>query len=177
MNCVLSTSYDNTVCFFDISQDGKVNTRYRYYFHYTCDAICICPKHQSIIIAERNQDYINYISIETQEKIEVPINHDCGDQHVSFCITDLQLMHDEDYIIALTDKGNIIVYPYGENTHLQEIHAGSMLSDSYYNGCIAIDDIEKNIIAICADNKIRVFSLYSGKEVQQMEGHKKTVEI
>lgn len=172
---ILSTSYDNTVCLSEISSAGTLTMKNRYYFRYTCDAITFCPKHNSIIIAERNQPYINYISLADQEKTEVPINHIGSDQHVSFCITDLQLMHDEEYVVALTDKGNIIVYKYGNHLHLQVIHGGSMLSDSYYNGCIAIDDREKNIISICADHSVRVFSMYTGKEIQCVEGHTKTV--
>lgn len=174
---ILSTSYDNTVCLASVSLEGVIDVENRYYFRYTCDAICFCPKHKSILIAERNQPYLNYISMETQERTEVPINHIASDQHVSFCITDIQLMHDEEYVVTLTDKGMIVIYKYGENTHIQEIHGGSMLSDSYYNGCIAIDDREKNIISICADNGIRVYSMYSGKEVKCLTGHTKTVRM
>ena len=84
-------------------------------------------------------------------------------------------MKDEEYVVVLTDKGNIIVFKYGDHHHIQTIHAGSMLSDSYYNGRIAIDDKEKNVISICNDNTIRVFSLYSGKEIKQLKGHSSTV--
>lgn len=174
---ILSTSYDNTVCLSTVSLEGVIDVENRYYFRYTCDGICFCPKHRSLIIAERNQPYLNYISIETQERTEVPINHIASDQHVSFCITDIQLMHDEEYVVTLTDKGMIVIYKYGENAHIQEIHGGSMLSDSYYNGCIAVDDREKNVISICADNAIRVYSMYSGKEVKCLTGHTKTVRI
>lgn len=175
MAMILTNSYDNTVCLSSVSAEGVITVKNRYYFRYTCDAMTFCPKHRSIIICERNQHYINYIQIDSQEKNEVPINHIAGDFHVSFCITDLQLIHDEEYVLALTDKGNIIVYKYGENLHIQVIHGGSMLSDSYYNGCIAVDDREKNVISICADNTVKVFSMYSGKEIQQLTGHTKTV--
>ena len=175
LNAVLSTSYDNTVDLFHIDKMGAITEKARYYFKYTCDGIVFSPKHHSIIIAERNQPFMTYINLDTQEKAEVSINNHEWDLHVSFCIVDLCLMHDDDYVIALTDKGRVIVYGYGKNTHIQVIYDGSMLSDSYYNGVVTVDREEKHVLTICPDFCIRVFSLYSGKEVAVLKGHSKTI--
>lgn len=175
LNAVLSTSYDNTVALFSVDKLGTITEKARYYFKYTCDGIVFSPKHHSIIIAERNQPFITYINLDTQEKTEVSINNHEWDLHVSFCITDMCLMHDEDYVITLTDKGRIIIFSYGRNTHIQVIYEGSMLSDSYYNGVVSVDREEKHVLTICPDYCIHVFSLYSGKEVAVLKGHSKTI--
>ena len=73
-NLLLSTSYDNTVCLCSVAETGILSVMSRYYFKYTCDGIAFSPKHNSILIAERNMPFINYISMETQEKKEISIN-------------------------------------------------------------------------------------------------------
>ena len=175
LDAVLSTSYDNTVALFNVDKLGTITEKARYYFKYTCDGIAFSPKHRSIIIAERNQPFMTYINLDTQEKTEVSINNHDWDLHVSFCIIDLCLMHDEDYVVALTDKGRVIIFGYGKNTHIQVIYDGSMLSDSYYNGVVVVDREENHVLTICPDYCIHVFSLYSGKEVAVLKGHSKTI--
>lgn len=173
---VLSTSYDNTVSLFSIAEvDGSVKEKARYYFKYCCDGIAFSEKHNAIILAERNQPFMTYIDISSQKKTEVSINHHEWDPHVSFCVTDLCWLHDEEYLLALTDKGNVVIYSYGNNSHISVIYAGSMLVDSYYNGIVAVDRDEKHVLTICPDNCIRVFSLYTGKEVAVLKGHTKTI--
>lgn len=119
--------------------------------------------------------FINYISLETQEKKEVSINQHEWDAHVSFCVTDIALFRDDDYVVALTDKGNAIVYEYGRNEHVQTVYGGSMLSDSYYNGCVAVDSSERFVLTMGCDHSVHVFSLYTGKEVTCVKGHTSTV--
>ncbi|CBK19623.2 uncharacterized protein [Blastocystis hominis] len=111
LNIVLSTSYDNTVAVWDIKEDGALHEVSRYYFKYTVDGIAIAPSHHTIILAERNQPFLTYIDWRTQAKKEVSINQHEWDMHVSFCITDCVLMGDERYVVALTDKSNVIVFP------------------------------------------------------------------
>ena len=173
---ILSTSYDNTVSLFTIAEsDGTIQEKARYYFKYCCDGILFSEKHNSIILAERNQPFMTYIDLSTQQKTEVSINNHEWDSHVSFCITDFCWLHGEDYLLALTDKGNVIVYSYGNNKHIAVIYAGSMLVDSYYNGVVTVDKSEKHVITICPDNTIRIFSLYTGKEMTVLKGHTKTI--
>ena len=175
LGLVASTSYDNTVSLFALNADGTVKEKSRFYFKYTCDGIAFCPKHNAFIVSERNQPFMNYIDLDTQEKREVSINNHEWDSHVSFCITDLLPLHDEDYLLALTDKGNVVVYSYGRNAHVMVVYSGSMLSDSYYNGVLVADREEKCVFTICPDNTIRVYSLYTGKEVSVLKGHSKTI--
>lgn len=78
-------------------------------------------------------------------------------------------------MIALTDKGNAIIYEYEGNEHIQSLYGGSMLSDSYYNGCVSIDSNEKFALTMGCDHAIHVFSLYTGKEVLLLKGHSNTV--
>ena len=172
---MLSTSYDNTVAVWELKEGGALHELSRYYFKYTVDGIAIAPSHHTIILAERNQPFLTYIDWTTQAKKEVSINQHDWDLHVSFCITDCALMGDERYVVALTDKSNVIVFPYERNEHVQSLYVSSMLSDSYYMGSIALDAREQNAILTCSDNTIRVFSLYSGKEVQVLKGHSKLV--
>lgn len=158
-----------------VAENGSISVISRYYFKYTCDGIAFSPKHNSILIAERNMPFINYISLETQEKKEVSINQHEWDAHVSFCVTDIALFRDDDYVVALTDKGNAIVYEYGRNEHVQTVYGGSMLSDSYYNGCVAVDSSERFVLTMGCDHSVHVFSLYTGKEVTCVKGHTSTV--
>ena len=174
-NLLLSTSYDNTVCLCSVTETGILSVMSRYYFKYTCDGIAFSPKHNSVLIAERNMPFINYISMETQEKKEISINQHEWDTHVSFCVTDIALFHDDEYVIALTDKGNAIIYEYEGNEHIQSLYGGSMLSDSYYNGCVSVDSNEKFALTMGCDHAIHVFSLYTGKEVLLLKGHSNTV--
>lgn len=147
----------------------------RYYFKYTVDGIAIAPSHHTILLAERNQPFLTYINWTTQEKKEVSINQHDWDLHVSFCVTDIALMGDERYVVVLTDKSNVIVFPYERNEHVQSLFVSSMFSDSYYMGSISLDAREQNVILTCSDHTIRVFSLYSGKEVDVLQGHSKLI--
>ena len=172
---VLSTSYDNTVGVWDVKGDGSLNEHFRYYFEYTVDGIALAPKHNAIILAERNKPYITYVDLATQTRKEVSINRHDWDLHVSFCIIDMVLMSDEKYVVCLTDKSNVVVFPYGSNEHVQNLYVSSMLSDSYYMGSLAVDAREQRVLLTCSDNTVRVFSMYSGKEVDVLNGHTKLV--
>ena len=175
MQLVLSTSYDNTVGVWDVMRDGSLSEHFRYYFEYTVDGIALAPKHNTVILAERNKPYITYVDLATQTRKEVSINQHDWDLHVSFCITDIVLMGEEQYVVCLTDKSNVVVFPYESNEHVQNLYVSSMLSDSYYMGSLAVDAREKRVILTCSDNTVRVFSLYSGKEVDVLNGHTKLV--
>jgi WD40 repeat protein len=98
--------------------DAPIYTLYKQHrFRTAVEAVCALPPTSSagpeIVVAIRDDPYLRYLRLDTDEEQRFSINADPLDTHVSFSILDLSVSPCGQYIAAATDKepvGLVIVY-------------------------------------------------------------------
>eukprot|EP01084_Bolivina_argentea_P153897 268316_1 len=179
---ILTASHDNKSTLYkfeknNINNEFNVNKIHQYEFGSCVEAITWIS-HNEFIISVRNSNFLEYYKIDDngtdylQPYLKCNINA-FGDSHISFCIGDMHISKNKNFILAKTDHEKVLLM-INKSEEILKTYYGSH-SDLYtYTRC-CFSKYEKYIYA-SHHNEFVIWDVSTGKLIyRQSNAHKKTL--
>lgn len=167
----VSASYDKTI---RIYKKNEGNEQEPFVFDKSLtflgnpEAVAFSLTEPQLIVAVREDNYLQLINLETYEKTKVNMNENL-DNHVSFSALDLAVSPDGKYILVSTDHDRLIMLKMGTSQHMRRFYGAS--NDSYSQPRCCFSPSGKYVYSTSQDNKIYVWDVATQKIVTRLQGH------
>ena len=182
---LLTAGHDNksTLYRFDRakSENGDVefavHKMHQYVFGGCVEAIAFVSDNE-FVISIRNSVYLEYYKIDEGTDSHLLPYLKCnmnafGDQHCSYAIGDIQISNDGNFILAKTDKENVLLMIRGTEETLKRYYGSHSDAYSYTRCCFSSDD---KYIYASHHNDFVIWDAASGKIVcRKGNAHQKTL--
>eukprot|EP01103_Thecamoeba_quadrilineata_P018537 TRINITY_DN708_c0_g1_i3.p1 TRINITY_DN708_c0_g1~~TRINITY_DN708_c0_g1_i3.p1 ORF type:complete len:392 (-),score=61.57 TRINITY_DN708_c0_g1_i3:46-1221(-) len=166
----VTSSHDGTIGIYEFDSVQKQATLSKnIVFSGIVEAIEFTKDGNTLIVAVREDNYLNYVDFKTYEIQRVNMNLN-GDDHVSFTAMDLACNPSGTHVLVATDKNRMILYRVGTSVQVKNFY-GSM-NDRFSNPRLCWHPSSKYFYVTSQDGLVYVWDTVTQRIVDKLSGHR-----
>lgn len=168
-NLLASASNDHKVITYKQNEEKSYEQVQEFTFDSAIEAMTFTNSGEQLIVASRDSSYLHYINIDSSEIVAHNLCNNAFSDNPGFSVLDLNVSHDDKYVLAATDKDSVITFVTG--TPIQARSFYGMKNDKWSQPKVDWSSTLNYIYTTSQDNKVYVYDMSNEKNVFQLEGH------